>query len=926
MEKYNVICEIGKGSYGRISKIVRKSDNKILIWKELNFGNIPEKEKEFITNEINILQELNHPNIVKQYEVIKDDINSKIYIVMEYCEGGDLDKLILKNKNNKMLIDEKLIWDIIIHSLNALNYLHNEKKVLHRDIKPSNIFLDKDYNIKLGDFGLSRKFFNGYAKTVLGTPLYMPPEILERKQYNEKADIWALGCSIYELTSFRTPYEAPNMQILYTKIKSGIPQRIEMKYSDELWNFISKMLIYDYNLRPNTIQLINNYDEFILSKNNNLLKDNDNIKDKWKELILYEEKLKKKEKEQKEKDKEQKEKDKKQKEIDKVQKEKEILIQKEDKRQKEKEKELIEKQNKLNEILYQLEKEQKEQKKKQNILLEREKNLKEKEKNIEEKEKKLKDIQKDFYKKRNSLNNNIKINNFNKDILNNNNELCNNKIDLIDNKVNNNQLNINNNQNELNKNALNSNKKFFKNNSCNYDLKTTKNNLENNNNFNNEINSDKNNLKEINNKDDNNINNLNNNQNKNDSNNNLNKDNKYNNNDNLNNNRINMNNNLINKKNFNTNININNNILKKQLTNLDILKVNKSFPMVGLKNLGDTSYLNVVLQIIGSFKEFAKYFLKPNNITNINSKKEKMPLSFSFQQLFLNIYPKEIENKRNYDPSPILKVISSIHEEYTQDKRSNPNLLIKDILKTLENELNPKNINEQDNLNYNEFDREDTIKKRFSNLKVHNSIIFNTLNYFKISEYECSTCKTKKYNFTTFSYLKLDIYKCYKELSSKNNINNKKELTIYDCLNYQLIQFKKIKCNNCKKCQDKQMKVSSKIFSSPNIFLFLLDRGISFKKDDKYLKIPFLVEEKLNLINFIENKSAPLNYELNGIVSISKEDNKYISICKSFIDNQWYYFNDEKVQQIEYKNVISLNNNNNYYIPCILIYKSIKNK
>ena len=82
----------------------------------------------------------------------------------------------------------------------------------------------------------------------------MPPEILERKPYNEKADIWALGCSIYELTSFHTPYEAPNIDILYQKIKSGLPQRIDKKYSDELWNLITKMLTYDYNFRPNSIE------------------------------------------------------------------------------------------------------------------------------------------------------------------------------------------------------------------------------------------------------------------------------------------------------------------------------------------------------------------------------------------------------------------------------------------------------------------------------------------------------------------------------------------------------------------------------------------------------------------------------------------------------------------------------------------------
>ena len=962
MDKYNVICEIGKGSYGRVSKIVRKSDKKLLIWKELNCGNIPAKEKQFITNEISILKELDHPNIVKQYEVIKDDLNSKIFIVMEYCEEGDLNKLILKNKNNKNLIDEKIIWDIIIQSLDALNYLHNEKKILHRDIKPSNIFLNKNYKIKLGDFGFSRQYFIGYAKTILGTPLYMPPEILERKPYNEKADIWALGCSIYELATFHTPYYASNIKILYNNIKNGLPKRIDKKYSNELWNFILKLLTFDHNNRPNTLQLINIYDEFMLSKNNKLLKDDENIKVKWENIILYEKKLMEKEKELNEKDK--------------IQKEKEKLFLKEDKRQKEKEKELMEREKRLIEMLNQFEEEKKKQKEKEKILLQ-------KEKDIKEQEEILKGNKKNFLKRNNSLNNiinidnylnnninninqmkknnnsydlkyintNINENNLNKNIINDKyNELFNNKINLIDNQINNNQLNINNNQNELNNinikkdlNNLNNNKKYNKIKSCSLDSKITKNILNNNfidnNNNNNYIKNIYNNNHIIinqnfnyDNNNNNSINEINNTQNNLNKNINSNENNIYclNNNEtninkmNLNNNLNNMNN-FINKKNHENNIN--NNSSCKQYSSILILKANKKFPKVGLKNLGDTSYLNAVLQIIGSFKEFAKYFLNPNNINYINSMKDKMPLSFSLQQLFLNIYPKEIENKKNYNPSSILKAISSLNLEnkYTQDSRNNPILLIKDILSILEKELNSKNIKEENNLYYNKNDREDTIKKKFNYLiNTHNSIIFNSLNYFKINEYECSTCKTKIYDFMTFTSLNLEIYGYYKKLSSNFYLNNKKKLTIYDCLKYQSLKIKEMKCEKCD--DNKQMKVSSNIFSSPNIFLFLLGRGINFNKNNEKLKIPFLIEEKLNLNNFIENKSVPLNYELNGIVSISINDKKYIAFYNSFIDNQWYYFNDEEVNKIEFNKVIKINNDNKYYIPCILIYKSIINK
>ena len=94
MENYELVCQIGKGNFGRISKIIRKSDQKTLIWKELDYGQMSEKEKEQIVSEVNILRELKHPNIVRYYDRIIDKKHSRIYIIMEYCEGGDLNQLI----------------------------------------------------------------------------------------------------------------------------------------------------------------------------------------------------------------------------------------------------------------------------------------------------------------------------------------------------------------------------------------------------------------------------------------------------------------------------------------------------------------------------------------------------------------------------------------------------------------------------------------------------------------------------------------------------------------------------------------------------------------------------------------------------------------------------------------------------------------
>ena len=151
----------------------------------------------------------------------------------------------------------------------------------------------------------------------------------------------------------------------------------------------------------------------------------------------------------------------------------------------------------------------------------------------------------------------------------------------------------------------------------------------------------------------------------------------------------------------------------------------------------------------------------------------------------------------------------------------------------------------------------------------------------------------------------------------KNNIN------IKQCFKFQLSERKSQ--NFCKKChKNDKMVHEDEIYSSPNIFLFLLDRGINFN-GPKNSEIPFIIEDKIKMDDFIETKdeSSPLNYELIGIISFSKNDDKYITMSKSFIDNKWYIFNDEKVQPIEHDNVIKLNNNNNYYIPCILIYKRI---
>ena len=113
LDKYEKICDIGKGSFGTVSKVKRKSDGRTLVWKELNYGKMSEKEKQMIVSEVNILRELRHPNIVKYYDRIIDRESAKIYIIMEYCEGGDIATLIKNSKKEKSQIPEEIIWSVL---------------------------------------------------------------------------------------------------------------------------------------------------------------------------------------------------------------------------------------------------------------------------------------------------------------------------------------------------------------------------------------------------------------------------------------------------------------------------------------------------------------------------------------------------------------------------------------------------------------------------------------------------------------------------------------------------------------------------------------------------------------------------------------------------------------------------------------------
>ena len=216
-----------------------------------------ENDKRDLMQEASILQSLNHPNIVHFKELIVDNKNDYIHIVMEYADGGDLSQKIKAQKGKLFTESQILHWFYQI--CQAIRYLHENKKIIHRDIKSSNIFLTKNNQIKLGDFGVAKRLNKTISKahTIVGTPYYLSPEIINNEPYDYKSDIWALGVLLYEMVTLKLPFDSNNIAQLYIKIVKGVYQPISCVFSKELRMMITSMLKVKSKLRPNIGDIMN---------------------------------------------------------------------------------------------------------------------------------------------------------------------------------------------------------------------------------------------------------------------------------------------------------------------------------------------------------------------------------------------------------------------------------------------------------------------------------------------------------------------------------------------------------------------------------------------------------------------------------------------------------------------------------------------
>ncbi|GIL80613.1 hypothetical protein Vretifemale_9758, partial [Volvox reticuliferus] len=247
MDKYVRGKILGKGSFGSAILVTNKLDNKNYVIKEIDISRMPKAEREASEQEAKVLMALNHPNIVRCIECFTH--MNKLCIVMDWCSEGDLYGLLQKRRGQQLSEDTILDW--LVQMCLGLKHVH-DRKILHRDIKTQNVFMSTGGLLKLGDFGVSKVLNSTFqlATTAVGTPYYLSPEICQNRKYNQKSDIWSLGCVLYELATMKHAFEGPNMRALISKIIKGSYTPMPSTRSRELRELCDRMLTLDWQKRP----------------------------------------------------------------------------------------------------------------------------------------------------------------------------------------------------------------------------------------------------------------------------------------------------------------------------------------------------------------------------------------------------------------------------------------------------------------------------------------------------------------------------------------------------------------------------------------------------------------------------------------------------------------------------------------------------
>lgn len=256
LSDFDFLGRLGRGSFGEVFKVRRHADGLLYVLKKIRLGDLSRSEQEAAIKEVHIMASLSSPHVVRYYDSFIDE-ESALCIVMELCDRGDLARTIKKTAAAGASLPEPRVWRIFLQITLGLAYLH-ARRTLHRDLKSANVFLCAEDVVKIGDLGVARVLGTEsfYARTCVGTPYYLSPELIQGNPYNDRSDVWALGCILYELCTGRHAFDANNQGTLILKIIQGTYPAIPDSYSDLLASLVDALLTRDSSSRPSAMDIL----------------------------------------------------------------------------------------------------------------------------------------------------------------------------------------------------------------------------------------------------------------------------------------------------------------------------------------------------------------------------------------------------------------------------------------------------------------------------------------------------------------------------------------------------------------------------------------------------------------------------------------------------------------------------------------------
>lgn len=248
------VKQIGEGSFAK-ALLVEASDGTQAVCKVMDISEASKKEAEDTAKEGRLLASLQHPFVVRYRDSFCEA--GVLCLIMDFCEGGELAKQIRRARRNHQRIPEEQILRWFTQAMLSLKYIH-DKHILHRDLKPANFFLTKTGSLKMGDFGIAKSMACtiAFAKTRIGTPYYLSPEVCQEKPYAWPSDMWSMGCILYEMCALQVPFDAHSISGLVQKICYGPLPIVPDSYSDFLRRLCRQLLDRDPKKRPSADEVL----------------------------------------------------------------------------------------------------------------------------------------------------------------------------------------------------------------------------------------------------------------------------------------------------------------------------------------------------------------------------------------------------------------------------------------------------------------------------------------------------------------------------------------------------------------------------------------------------------------------------------------------------------------------------------------------